>query len=111
MGSITNFTQSPVRRIDIALTLPQGADFAQVSRLALDVAASLPGVEDTPAPEARVTDIQDATLIIVVRAWATQAAWWPTRLDLTEGILSALHEAGIQLTPPVTRVHLEKESC
>ncbi|MGI6670933.1 MAG: mechanosensitive ion channel family protein [Christensenellales bacterium] len=108
-GPITNFTQSPIRRIDVALTLPQGVDFSQVSRLALGVAASLPGVEDTPAPEARVTDIQNGILIVTVRAWAKQAVWWPTRLDLTEGILSALREAGIQLTPPITHVHLNKE--
>lgn len=106
-GPITNVTQAPARRIDIPLTLPLDADFEQASRIALDIARAHPAVLADPGLEARVSDIRDGALVMVVRAWANQADWWATKLDLTERILSALRLAGIRLTPPVARIRLE----
>lgn len=103
-STIVNFTNSPVRRVDLPFTLAQGADIDRVTALLRREAENHPKVLADPAAEVRLDDVSGGVFTFVLRCFTMQQDWYPTKLDLTERCTRALRGEGIAFAPPQLQV-------
>ena len=94
-ANVTNFTAEPIRRIDQDHKITNDIDSDFVARVLYEAAESTPGVLKDPAPFARITAVDDDTLIFSVRAWCDTWEYWKVYFDLIENCAKALREHGI----------------
>jgi small conductance mechanosensitive channel len=99
---IRNFSALPNRRFEIKV----GVAYDTPLDLALDVvedAVRADGrVLSTPEPFVKVTGLGDFAIDITAYAWAKNAEWFETRLDLLKGVKEALDAEGISIPFPTT---------
>ena len=94
-ANVTNFTAEPIRRIDQDHKITNDIDSDFVAGVLYAAAENTPGVLKDPAPFARITAVDDDTLIFSVRAWCDTHKYWEVYFDLIENCAKALRENGI----------------
>lgn len=99
-GVVTNFSVSPLRRIDLNLTLLPDAPVDTVCAILDRAARSHPKVRQEAGIEARLYDITGGVMVYGLRAFTLQEDFWDTKLDLTERIAKDIRQAGLQFAPP-----------
>lgn len=103
-GVVVNYSASPFRRIDIDLSLLPDAPVEKVCALMAAVAESHPKVVAQEGIEARLYSVTGGVMVYGLRAFARQADWWQTKLDLTEQTVRALQKQGIRFATPMLTV-------
>ncbi len=95
-ANVTNFTAEEKRRVDISFKITNDIDLEMVKAVLVNAAADTKGVLSEPAvPFARVTAVDDDTLLFTVRAWCETGSYWDVYFDLIENCSKALRENGI----------------
>ncbi|MBR6410851.1 MAG: mechanosensitive ion channel family protein [Clostridia bacterium] len=108
-GAVTNYSREEFRRIDVDLAVAYGSDPEHVKDVIMNVLISHPDVlkEDPEKPPfVRLTAMEDSSLKITARAWATGTKFWPTKFDLIEQCHKALVDNKISIPFPQMDVHL-----
>lgn len=72
-GVVLNSSAEPVRRFEIAVWTPAGADPDAARLRVLSAVQGVPGVQSAPAPEALVASLGPERARIVARAWVATA--------------------------------------
>jgi small-conductance mechanosensitive channel len=99
-SSITNFTNTPVRRFEYTI----GISYADDADLAINLIKKI--IEDhplalvSPAPHVYVDGLGDNSVDIVVRIWSPSTEWWGVRMELLWKFKQALDTAGIEIPFP-----------
>ncbi len=107
-SQIINYSVSGSRRIDIPIRVGYDADPAAV-KAALLAAADVPTVLTEPiAPLAAIRSYGESNIEYVLQVWTGSGDYWPTTFAVNERIREELQKAGIPLTYPRVRVHLEQ---
>ncbi len=107
-GVITNFSVSPLRRIDLDLSVLPDAPVETVCALMEKTAKNHPKVVQSEGIESRLQSVTGGVMVYGLRAFARQQDWWATKLDLTEQIAKAFRQEGIRFAAPMLTVESRK---
>lgn len=94
-GSITNYSTQENRRIDIVLNVNYGNDADELKAILTEVVNRNDKVLKVPAPFFGITNINNGTFDIVMRAWVLNESYGSVSVDLNESIYKALSEKGV----------------
>jgi len=108
-ASITNFSASPERRIDLDFKITNDIDAEVVKEVLLQAAVETEGVLQDPEPFARLTAVDDDTYIFTVRAWCETPRYWDVYFDLIENCSKTLREHEIDDPEERLAIRIVKE--
>lgn len=103
---LTNYTRNPTRLVLIEFGISYEDDIAAGRQILLQVASEHPQVLGEPAPAVVPLSLGDSAVVLQLRAWAPNPAFWNTRWDLTETGKKRLEAAGITIPFPQRVVHV-----
>lgn len=107
-GCITNFTKCEKRRIDVNVGIAYEEDIRQAKDVLMQVLEKEEGILKNEDMRVFVDSLGDSCVNLVVRGWAKNEEFWPTKWRVTENVKLALDEAGIKIPFPQMDVHLDK---
>ena len=109
-ANVTNFSCEDKRRVDLDFRITNDCDQNLAKAVLLKAAEGTKGVISEPAPFARLSAVDDDTLIFTVRCWCESAIYWDVYFDLIENCSKALAENGIDDPEERLAVRIVKEN-
>lgn len=109
-ANVVNFSCEDYRRVDLDFKITNDCDQNIAKGVLLKAAEGTTGVRNDPAPFARLSAVDDDTLIFTVRCWCESADYWTVYFDLIENCSKALAENGIDDPEERIAVRLVKEN-
>jgi small conductance mechanosensitive channel len=93
---IENLTVLGRRRVDLIVSVEQGANLAKVRDLLANVIAAEERFHRSPAPAIAVSEITDSAIKLQVRPWTTSEDYTTVSTDAMERIKAAMDGAGMK---------------
>jgi len=106
---IINFTRMPTRRVDVNVGISYSSDVSKAVSIANDLMKGNAMVMDDPAPAVVTIELADSSVNLQLRAWSSTDDYWTVKNDLTNGILNAYRDEGVEIPFPQMDVHLTKD--
>ena len=106
-SSITNFTQTGKRMIDLTVSVAYDTNLAEAKKVLAQVVEKEHGVLEEDS-RIFVSDLADSSVEMGVRVWVQSDDYWPARWSLLEHIKNALDENGITIPFPQLDVQLKE---
>ncbi len=106
---IINYTRMPTRRVDVNVGISYSSDVSKAISIANDLMKGNTMVMDDPAPAVVTIELADSSVNLQLRAWSNTDDYWTVKNDLTNGILNAYRDEGVEIPFPQMDVHLAKE--
>lgn len=105
-AAITNFSEEPIRRVDMVIGVSYNANLQKTKQVLMDVIMSDERTLQEPAPRVAVTELADSSVNLIVRPWVKADDYWPMYWDSMERIKDALDANDIGIPFPQMDVHL-----
>jgi len=106
---IVNATRMPTRRVDVDVGVSYDTKLEDALKVAMELIKENPMVLADPAPAVVTTALADSSVNLQLRAWTNTEDYWGVKGALTNGILKAYKEEGIEIPFPQLDIHMEKE--
>ena len=107
-GTITNYTQSELRRVIVPVSISYQADVKEARKVLLEALKEDPSVRKDKEMRVLVDALADSGVNLLVRCWVKQDDYWETKWRLTELVKDTLDEAGISIPFPQLDVHINR---
>lgn len=107
-SEIVNYSEKPIRRVDLIFSISYSDDFEKAEKIILDLIAKHPLTLDDPAPRARVKAHGESSIDLTVGAWCKTEDYWSVYFDLNEQVKKVFDENGIEIPFPQVDVHISK---
>lgn len=104
-NSITNFSQKPIRRMEIKVGVAYGTDLKKTRNVILEVLKLDERIHAEPEPVVKFVNFGDSSLDLIIRAWADAADLWPVYWDNMEAIKEAFEQHNIEIPFPQRTLH------
>lgn len=104
-NNITNFSEKPTRRVEMAVGVAYGTDLKLTRKIILDTLKKDERIHADPAPAVYFTNFGDNSLDLSVRCWSDAGDLWPVFWDNMENIKESLEENNIEVPFPQRDVH------
>lgn len=104
---VVNYSTQENRRLDVEIGVAYDSDLSMVKSTLLSLAAENPGVLQTPAPEANVTDFKDSAVTVGLRVWTKNADYWEVYYALRNALKEKFDENAISIPYPQLDVHMK----
>lgn len=104
-GNIANYSSIGHLRVDLVVGISYASDIARAKAVILEAMRNNPQVLQTPAPSVHVLKLDNSSVNLAVRPYATPADYWDVYFGVTEQAKLALDQAGIQIPFPQVVVH------
>jgi len=108
-GSITNYSEENVSRVDLSFGVSYDADIKQTKEVLMKVLLNNPKVLKEPAPAVKLSELADSSVNFVVRPWVATEDYWTVHFEVLEATKLALDKAGIEIPYP-HQVEIKKQS-
>lgn len=105
-GTITNYTKSPTRRLDISVGISYKDDIKAAKEVLEQLLKDDPCTLKDEAIRVFVDELADSSVKLNLRCWTLQSDFWETKWRLTEEAKYALDGAGISIPYPQIDVHV-----
>ncbi|MFD2035879.1 mechanosensitive ion channel family protein [Belliella marina] len=99
-NSITNLSQKPTRRVDMAIGVAYGTDLKKTRKVILDTLKKDDRVHAEPEPVVKFASFGDSSLDLVVRCWTDAGDLWPVFWDNMEALKEAFEANDIEIPFP-----------
>lgn len=109
-GTITNFTTSEVRAVEISIGIAYSDDIAKGKAAMESVLAADSRVLQDEGNVVAVVDLGSSSVDFLVRAFVKTDDYWSLFFDIRPLLKSAVEEAGLTIPFPQRDVHLIQES-
>lgn len=106
-SSITNATDSPIRRIDLMVGISYDADIREAKDALRSVMDSDADVLRSEPVLVYVSDLGDSSVELGMRCYCENSVYWDVRWRLLENAKNALDAAGIEIPYQQVSVHME----
>ena len=112
-GSVNNFSQNMLRRLDWTVNVEYGTS-AEVAKEVLmglmkNESRILTAAKGAPAdPFVALSSLSDSCIRFVMRAWVESSDYWDVNFEMNEKIYKALPENGISFPFPQMDVHVHQ---
>lgn len=107
-STIINYSEMPVRRLDIVLSVSYDSDVDKVKKIVTEYVAKDERIKKDPAPFFRLTEYGASSLDFTLRVWTDVGDFWNVRFDLLEGFLKLFAENGIEIPYDQLEVRVRK---
>lgn len=104
---LINYTVNGRRRVDIPISASYDNSPEQVREAIMDVLAGFPAIAKDPAPAVVVDSYGDNAINYIIRFWAENADFWPTRHGVNEALYNGFRSHGVEMTYPHINVHMQ----
>ncbi len=108
-GSITNFSQEPVRRVDMTFGIGYGDDIKRAKEVLAGLIKEDARILKDPAPLIAVSSLGDSSVNFAIKVWCDNAEYWNVYYDMQEKVKLTFDQENISIPFPQTDVHLFKE--
>ena len=105
---ITNNSAKDIRRVDLTFSLANTTDFPRAQKAALDCMSKIETVLKEPAPEVRIHEGGNGSIVVVVRPWCRKEDYWEVWFDVTEQVREAFIAEGIAVSREQMDVRVTK---
>lgn len=106
-GTIVNYSTQETRRVDVVtFTLGNGVDLSKIKQMVKDVVDKDQTILKTPEPVIELSNLNNGSIGVTVRAWVNSENFVATNQFLTENIYSSLVDNKI-FVPGITTIKLE----
>ena len=105
--TITNYSVTPTRRIELTVGVSYDDDLQQVKHVLAALMAEEPGILKEPAPFVGVAKLGESSVDVLVQVWVQRADVRQVRSGFLEKIKLAFDQHGIHLPYPQRTVHLQ----
>lgn len=109
-GSVTNYSSHETRRAQWVFGIAYGDSYQKAREVLQKILDDDTRVLKEPAPVIFLSDLNDSSVDITVRAWALSADFWPLNFDIREKVYDAFAKEGISIPFPQMDVHLHKDT-
>lgn len=100
-GDISNYSQTPERRVELTVEVNAGDDLARARELLLAIMQDQERVLAEPEPAVFITGIEDGRAALLALCWVANADWFGTRDALWLAVSRAFAaEPSVSLAPP-----------
>ena len=107
-GTITNYSQSELRRVIVPVSISYQADVKEARKVLLEALKEDPSVRKDKEMRVLVDALADSGVNLLVRCWVKQADYWEAKWRRTELVKDTLDEAGISIPFPQLDVHINR---
>ncbi len=107
-ANITNYTESPTRRLDMVFGISYDDDLRHAKRVLQEIVAADERCFTDPAPTIAVLELGDSSVNFAVRPIVKNEDYWDVKFDITERVKLRFDEEGISMPYPQRDVHLFK---
>ncbi len=106
-GTINNYSDKPLRRLDLSVNVEYGSSAEQTKSILMELieedGRALSTADGAPAdPFVALSSLNDSAVQFIVRLWVRSEDYWDTNFTLMEKIYNALPERGIKF--PYTKL-------
>lgn len=108
-GSIVNYSEKELRRVDMVFSIGYAEDFDKARKLLLDICNSHQLVLQEPAPFVRMKEHAASSININTRVWVKSSDYWTVYADITERVKKAFDENGIEIPFNQLDVHVKTD--
>lgn len=108
-GSITNYSQEPVRRVDMTFGIGYGDDIKKAKEVLERLVKEDTRILKDPAPLIAVSSLGDSSVNFALKVWCDTAEYWNVYFDMQEKVKLTFDQENISIPFPQTDVHLFKE--
>lgn len=108
-ATVVNFSEEPLRRVDLTFEISYDDDFETAERVILAILGAHELVLDEPAPQVRVIGYQQSSITIVSRAWCKSEDYWTVFFDLQEAIRKGFQMNDIRVPYQQLDVHMKND--
>ena len=106
-AKLINYTESPLRRIDLKFSIRFNEDFNKAQSVICDVINNEPLIQSIPGPIVRMGTHSESSIEIDTLVWVKNSDYITTRYNLLENIKSAFDENGIEIPYNQIDVHMK----
>lgn len=108
-NTIKNYSQEPLRRAEIVLSVGYSSDLKKVKEVIYSVIKSDNKILTEPVPGIEVRSLAENSVDLVVFIWAERPQFGGMVSDFYENIKTAFEEAGIEIPFPQRDVHVKNQ--
>ncbi len=113
-GTVNNFSQNHLRRLDWTVSVEYGASVEETKKVLMDMLKRdiriLDITNGAPAdPFVALSALSDSSVNFVMRAWVRSADYWDVNYQMNEKIYEELPKNGIQFPFPQMDVHVHQD--
>lgn len=106
-AKLINYTESPLRRIDLKFSVSYADDFKKAQSLICEVINNEPQIQSIPCPVVRMGAHGESSIDIDVLVWVKNSDYISTRYDLLENVKEAFDKNGIEIPYGQLDVHMK----
>lgn len=106
-AKLINYTESPLRRIDLTFPISYTADFKKAQALITEVISNEKMVQPIPGPIVRMGKHSESSIDIDTLVWVKNSDYITARYDLLENVKAAFDENGIEIPFSQLDVHMK----
>ncbi|MEH6473660.1 MAG: mechanosensitive ion channel domain-containing protein [Halopseudomonas sp.] len=113
-GTITNYSLSPIRRVDMVFGIGYDDDLKQAKSVLKQLVAEDSRILKDPESQVLLSELADSSVNFTVRAFVNAADYWGVYFDMNEKVKLTFDEKGISIPYPQQDVHMhlpEGASC
>ncbi len=107
-GNITNYSRKPERRVDFNFSIAYESDYLKAQEIILNVLNNHEFSKHEPEPMCRVSSHSSRSVDIVARVWTDNSNYWTLYFDVTEQVIKAFKDNGIEIPYSKVDVNLNK---
>ncbi|MGL4186315.1 MAG: mechanosensitive ion channel family protein [Thiotrichaceae bacterium] len=107
-GTITNYSTSENRRIDLVIGVSYSADIMLTKKVLTEILDNNQFVLKDPAYTVGLSELSTSSINFVVRPWVKNANYWAARFEILEQIKNALDAANIEIPFPQMDIHVKQ---
>jgi len=113
-GTINNFSQNQLRRVDWTVNVEYGTSVEEAKAVLMELLKNDKRILNTasgaPAePFVALSALSDSCIKFVMRAWVKSSDYWDVNFEMNEKIYSKLPEKGISFPFPQMDVHVHQD--
>lgn len=107
-AQIVNYSATGVRRVDINVNVSYETPVETARQTLLSVADHPLILQEPEAPVALLSQYGDSAITYALRFWVKAEDYWNVYFEVNQNIKPAFEQAGVEMTYPHVKVHLEK---
>lgn len=107
-AKITNYTESPERRIDLSFEISYSADYEKARLIIMDILKNDPFILDTPSAVVRMSQHKESSIAIDTLIWVKNENYSSVRYSIIENVKTAFDRENIEIPFNQLDVHIKR---
>lgn len=107
--TLINFSEKPIRRLDLTFTVSYDSRADLAMQLIADVIAENSLALNDPEPNIKISDYKDSGIEIIARPWVRPENYWQLKFELLDSIGKSFRKEGIVIPYNQIDVHIKEK--